>query len=65
MLFETQDEVAWRAHIRDLRATDRQIDWTAVRIDTLCGRLIQPTTYRLSIFVPTPKPPDPGQGSAA
>ncbi|MFI6449791.1 hypothetical protein [Kitasatospora sp. NPDC050543] len=41
---------------------DRQIDWTTVRVDTFCGRLIQPTTYRLSIFVPTPAP-DPGQNS--
>lgn len=54
VLFETQDESEWRAHIHRLRATDRQIDWTAVRMDTLCGRLIQPTTYRLSLFVPNP-----------
>ncbi|PSJ26184.1 hypothetical protein B7P34_24190 [Streptosporangium nondiastaticum] len=52
VLFETQDESEWRAHIRRLRASDPQIDWTAVRIDTLCGRLVQPTTYRLSLFVP-------------
>ncbi|WP_280665574.1 MULTISPECIES: hypothetical protein [unclassified Kitasatospora] len=35
---------------------DQQIDWTAARVDRFCGRLIQPTTYRLSIFVPTPAP---------
>ncbi|MDH6138018.1 hypothetical protein P3T37_007463 [Kitasatospora sp. MAA4] len=63
MLFETQDESAWHAHVRRLRATDRQIDWTTVRMDTFCGRLVQPTTYRLSIFVPTPAP-DQGQDSA-
>ncbi|WP_037676385.1 hypothetical protein [Streptomyces griseus] len=54
VLFETQDESEWRAHIRRLRASDQRIDWTAVRLDTLCGRLTQPTTYRLSRFVPGP-----------
>ncbi|MFI6846191.1 hypothetical protein OG535_00895 [Kitasatospora sp. NBC_00085] len=63
VLFETQDESEWRAHIQHLRATDRQIDWTAVRMDTFCGRLVQPTTYRLSLFVPAPVP-GPGQDSA-
>ncbi|MFJ4681734.1 hypothetical protein [Kitasatospora sp. NPDC088783] len=59
VLFETQDESEWRAHIHHLRTTDKQIDWTAARMDTFCGRLVQPTTYRLSLFVPTPLP-DPG-----
>ncbi|MER5805883.1 hypothetical protein ACFWBS_53695 [Streptomyces mirabilis] len=31
--------------------SDTQIDWTAVRVDRLCGRLTQPTTFRLSLFV--------------
>lgn len=53
VLFETQDESEWRAQVRRLRAENGQIDWTAVRMDTLCGRLTQPTTYRLSLFVPT------------
>ncbi|MFJ9680343.1 hypothetical protein ACIRP2_20120 [Streptomyces sp. NPDC101194] len=60
VLFETQDEAAWRAHIHRLRASDAQIDWTAARMDTFCGRLIQPTTYRLSLFVPNPAP-EPGR----
>ncbi|MGW5434493.1 hypothetical protein ACWET9_46520 [Streptomyces sp. NPDC004059] len=63
VLFETQDESEWRAHIHRLRASDEQIDWTAVRLDTLCGRLAQPTTYRLSLFVPSPVH-DPGQDCA-
>ncbi|WP_328917533.1 MULTISPECIES: hypothetical protein [unclassified Streptomyces] len=52
MLFETQDESQWRAQIQRLRAGNKQIDWSAVRLDTLCGRLTQPTTYRLSVFMP-------------
>lgn len=51
MLFETQDELEWREYIRRLRASDTQIDWSAARMDTFCGRLTQPTTYRLSLFV--------------
>ncbi|MFD7051935.1 hypothetical protein ACFWDX_28565 [Streptomyces mirabilis] len=51
VLFETQDESEWHAHIRRLRVSDTQIDWTAVRVDRLCGRLTQPTTFRLSLFV--------------
>ncbi|TVL91176.1 hypothetical protein CD790_18015 [Streptomyces sp. SAJ15] len=62
VLFETQDESEWRAHIRRLRASDTQVDWTAVRMDTFCGRLMQPTTYRLSRFQPNAVP-DPGQDS--
>lgn len=52
VLFETQEESEWRAHLRGLRAAGGQIDWAMTRIDTLCGRLSQPTTYRLSLFVP-------------
>lgn len=63
VLFETQDESEWRAHIHRLRASDKRIDWTAMRMDTFCGRLTQPTTYRLSLFVPGPVP-DPGQDYA-
>ncbi|WP_405736223.1 hypothetical protein OG607_44365 [Streptomyces sp. NBC_01537] len=56
MLFETQDESEWRARIQRLRAEKGQIDWTAARLDTLCGRLTQSTTYRLSHFVPAVVP---------
>ena len=62
VLFETQEESAWRAHMRGLRAAGSQIDWAMTRIDTLCGRLSQPTTYRLSLFVPGPEG-DPGRNS--
>ena len=54
--FETQDESEWRAHLRHLRATDRRIDCWTVRVDMLCGRLRQPTTYRLSVFVAARRP---------
>lgn len=60
VVFETEDESQWRAHLRDLRdlrdlrAGERRIDWEMARIDTLCGRLTQPTTYRLSLFIPEP-----------
>ncbi len=56
MLFETRDASEHRAYIRRLRAEGSGIDWSAVRVDTLCGRLKQPTTYRLSLFVPNPVP---------
>ncbi|GGW28810.1 hypothetical protein GCM10010503_00290 [Streptomyces lucensis JCM 4490] len=56
VLFETQDEAAWHAHVRRLRAPDMKIDWTAMRVDRLCGRLTQPTTFRLSLFVSKAKP---------
>ncbi|WP_405563850.1 hypothetical protein OG418_03705 [Streptomyces phaeochromogenes] len=52
VLFETQDGSEWRDHISRLRASDTQIDWSAVRVDTFCGRTVQPTTFRLSLFVP-------------
>ncbi|MFC9930291.1 hypothetical protein [Streptomyces sp. NPDC127190] len=52
VLFQTQDETEWRSYVRRLRASDEQLDWSAVRMDTFCGRLVQPTTYRLSVFVP-------------
>lgn len=56
MLFETQDVSEWRARVRRLRADGEQIDWTAIRMDTLCGRSTHPTTYRLSLFVPAAGP---------
>ncbi|MFF3561595.1 hypothetical protein ACFYXS_16285 [Streptomyces sp. NPDC002574] len=54
VLFETDDAVEWRAHMRRLRSSDTRIDWTAVRMDMFCGRLVHPTAYRLSVFVPDP-----------
>lgn len=56
VLIETQDASDLRVRARRLRAGNRRIDWSAVRLDTLCGRLTHPTTYRLSLFVPTAAP---------
>lgn len=56
MLFETQDASERHAYVRRLRAEGSRIDWSAVRLDALCGRLKQPTTYRLSLFVPNSGP---------
>lgn len=56
VLLETQDASEWRSHLRRLRSAEEQIDWSMTRVDTLCGRLVRPTTYRLSLFVPGPEP---------
>lgn len=53
VLFETRDVSERHAYVRRLRTEGSRIDWSAVRMDTLCGRLKQPTTYRLSLFVPS------------
>ncbi|MFI9065335.1 hypothetical protein ACIGQE_26265 [Streptomyces sp. NPDC053429] len=69
VLFTTQDESRWRAYVERLRASasapapasvsasssETGVDWSAMRVDVLCGRLVQPTTYRLSRFVPGPE----------
>ena len=52
VLFTTQDESEWMAEVRRLRAEDHELDWSTTRMETLCGRLIHPTTYRLSVFRP-------------
>ncbi|MFD9355660.1 hypothetical protein [Streptomyces sp. NPDC060031] len=50
-LFSTQDQAEFRDRVRRLYeegvATADQL-----RLDTFCGRLVHPTTYRVSIFVP-------------
>ncbi|MEU7280725.1 hypothetical protein AB0A69_18335 [Streptomyces sp. NPDC045431] len=56
VVFETQDESEWRAYLRRPRTSAEQPDGAMTRIDTLCGRLTQPTTYRLSRFVPDAAP---------
>ncbi|MET9093196.1 hypothetical protein ABZX72_14000 [Streptomyces cyaneofuscatus] len=63
VLFETQDASERHAYVRRLRAEGTRIDWSAVRMDTLCGRLKQPTTYRLSLFVPNSGPGRPEEGA--
>lgn len=49
VVFETQDHTELRARLRALR--EARVDEATIRIDTLCGRLVQPTTYRLSQYV--------------
>lgn len=62
VVFETQDYSRWRTRLRELRASGDPIDWESARIDTLCGRLTYPTTYRLSLFVPDARQAGPGAG---
>ncbi|WP_330461229.1 hypothetical protein OIB37_32805 [Streptomyces sp. NBC_00820] len=52
MIFETRDESELRARLWRLR--EARVDRSMIRIDTLCGRLALPTTYRLSRFVTDP-----------
>lgn len=52
MILETRDKAELRGHLRRLR--EARIDGSMIRIDTLCGRLGQPTTYRLNRFVADP-----------
>lgn len=42
-----------RTQLRRLR--EAGVDGSMIRIDTLCGRLALPTTYRLSRFVTDPR----------
>ena len=55
VVFSTQDEGEWAAFRRGFMAEHPGIDPESVRVDMLCGRLVQPTTYRLSVFVPEAK----------
>ncbi|WP_326682860.1 hypothetical protein [Streptomyces sp. NBC_01237] len=57
MIVETRDQAEMRTQLRRLR--EAGVDGAMIRIDTLCGRLALPTTYRLSRFVT-----DPGRESA-
>lgn len=49
VVFETRDQAALRVRLHSLRQA--RVDEATIRIDTLCGRLMQPTTYRLSRYV--------------
>ncbi|THA77359.1 hypothetical protein E6R60_07195 [Streptomyces sp. A0642] len=53
VVVETGDEAEMRTRLRRLRESG--VDGSMIRIDTLCGRLALPTTYRLSRFVTTPR----------
>ncbi|MET9464364.1 hypothetical protein ABZY44_05970 [Streptomyces sp. NPDC006544] len=49
-LFSTEDAVELKAYVRRLRSEGTDAD--QLRLDTFCGRLEFPTTYRVSVFVP-------------
>ncbi|MEU7312517.1 hypothetical protein ABZ649_31260 [Streptomyces albidoflavus] len=50
---ETPDQAEVRTRVRRLR--EAGVDGSLIRLDTLCGRLTLPTTYRLSLFVTAPE----------
>lgn len=54
MVFETHDQTELREHAIHLLKTGTAE--RMMRIDILCGRLVNPTSYRLSRFVPDPRP---------
>ncbi|WP_063796144.1 hypothetical protein [Peterkaempfera griseoplana] len=60
VLLSTGDEAELRAHVRRLRDGHALADDARLRMDMFCGRLVQPTTYQLSVWVP-----DPADGTAA
>ncbi|MFE2141105.1 hypothetical protein ACFXA3_04995 [Streptomyces sp. NPDC059456] len=51
-LFSTRDQGELKEYLRRLYAEGRGIDPEHVRIDMFCGRLVHPTTHRVSVFVP-------------
>ncbi|MFJ7776260.1 hypothetical protein [Streptomyces yangpuensis] len=51
-VFESQQDAELRDFLRRLRAEGTVTDPSRIRIDMFCGRLIHPTTYRVSIYVP-------------
>lgn len=53
MVTETSDQAEIRTRVRRLR--EAGVDGPLIRLDTLCGRLTLPTTYRLSLFVTAPE----------
>lgn len=52
VVVETPDQAEMRTRLRRLR--EAGVDGSMIRIDTLCGRLAVPTTYRLSRFITDP-----------
>ncbi|GGU61442.1 hypothetical protein GCM10010274_57920 [Streptomyces lavendofoliae] len=58
VVVETRDQAEMRTRLRRLR--EAGVDGSMIRIDTLCGRLGLPTTYRLSRFMTDPaREPEP------
>lgn len=52
MVVETRDQAEMRTRLHRLQ--EAGVDGSMIRIDTLCGRLAVPTTYRLSRFATDP-----------
>ncbi|WP_433189097.1 hypothetical protein [Actinoallomurus sp. CA-150999] len=52
VVFQTCDEAEWEDFRRRFASEFEVTDPSMVRIDMFCGRLVQPTTYRMSVFVP-------------
>ncbi|MEV7214766.1 hypothetical protein AB0O31_16940 [Kitasatospora cineracea] len=60
-LYSTQDYAEFTARLRRLRA-ERTYNEERLRLDTFCGRLTHPSTYRISVLMPPdaqPPPPPP------
>ncbi|MEV0412585.1 hypothetical protein AB0I68_17700 [Streptomyces sp. NPDC050448] len=51
-LFSTQEHAEMKEYVRRLHAESKVTDPAHLRIDMFCGRLVHPTSYRVSIFVP-------------
>ncbi|MET9886206.1 hypothetical protein ABZZ20_24345 [Streptomyces sp. NPDC006430] len=51
-LFSTQEQAEMKEYVRRLHAEGTVTDPSQLRFDTFCGRLVHPTSYRVSIFVP-------------
>lgn len=52
VVFETQDPAEWQSSVPLIRAELGLTDASVLRVETPGGRAEQPTTYRLSRFVP-------------
>lgn len=52
VVVETPDQAEMYTGLRRLR--EAGLDGSMIRVDTLCGRLAVPTTYRLSRFMTDP-----------
>ncbi|MCX4629334.1 hypothetical protein [Streptomyces sp. NBC_01443] len=51
-LFSTQEQAEMKEYVRRLIAEGKVTDPELLRIDQFCGRLVHPTSYRVSLFVP-------------
>lgn len=51
-LFSTENHAELKAHVLRLQVEGAVTDLNRLRIDMFCGRLVAPTTYRVSLFVP-------------